>query len=306
MPGRPRGQAGETAARLPGDRHRDAAAHLNDQRARPPAAPAARCSSPTARRRPEHRRSTCARRPAGPGSPTAALRKSSRRTPDCWPTPSSHPTTSRTWTAGPCTGSGTVLSPTTRKTAPPPRCCWPAPATPPSAPWSDTHSPASTRSPGTSPNATPLHVAARRSERIRTSRSSRCPFGAYLGHTPTTGGTPCCRADSTPSRSATSSPASVTAPSSTSGPPAPAPAAEWLPSPPAPATPTPSWNDRADGPRLQGHAPLPRGRRGLQGERPARRAVEGRARRSPGATPGGTCRRQVAGLTRRSAVQRMY
>lgn len=38
-----------------------------------------------------------------------------------------------------------------------PRCCWPAPATPPSAPWRDT--------PGTSPSATPLHVAARTSRR---------------------------------------------------------------------------------------------------------------------------------------------
>ncbi|UZI33420.1 hypothetical protein [Streptomyces sp. VB1] len=75
-----------------------------------------------------------------------------------------------------------VPSRTTRKTAPPPRCCWPAPATPPFAPWSDTHGPASTRSLGTPPSATPLHVAARRSERIRASRSSRCPFGAYLGH----------------------------------------------------------------------------------------------------------------------------
>jgi len=36
-----------------------------------PAGPAARCSPPTARPRPERRRSTCARRPAGPGSPTA-------------------------------------------------------------------------------------------------------------------------------------------------------------------------------------------------------------------------------------------
>jgi hypothetical protein len=40
--------------------------------------------------------------------------------------------------------------------------------------------------PGTSPNATPLHVAAGKSERISASRSSRCPFGAYLGHTPVT------------------------------------------------------------------------------------------------------------------------
>ncbi|MEU4658996.1 hypothetical protein AB0G32_34540 [Streptomyces sp. NPDC023723] len=30
-------------------------------------------------------------------------------------------------------------------------------------------------------NATPLHVTARRSERIRAARSCRCPFGAYLG-----------------------------------------------------------------------------------------------------------------------------
>ena len=65
-------------------------------------------SSPTARPRPERRRSTCARRPAGPGSPTAALRRSSRRTPGCWPTPSPHPTTSRTWTAGRFTGYVTV------------------------------------------------------------------------------------------------------------------------------------------------------------------------------------------------------
>ena len=43
-----------------------------------------------------------------PGSPTAALRRSSRRTPGCWPTPSPHPMTSRTWTAGRFTGSGTV------------------------------------------------------------------------------------------------------------------------------------------------------------------------------------------------------
>ncbi|MFD3731480.1 hypothetical protein, partial [Streptomyces sp. NPDC058632] len=72
------------------------------------AVPAARCSSPTAGLRPEHRRWTCARRPAGPGSPTAGPRRSSRRTPGCWPTPSPHPTTSRTWTAGRFTGSGTV------------------------------------------------------------------------------------------------------------------------------------------------------------------------------------------------------
>lgn len=73
-----------------------------------PAARPARCFSPTARHRPEHRRSTCARRPAVPGSPTTALRRSSRRTPGCWPTSSPHPTTSRIWTAGPCTGYGTV------------------------------------------------------------------------------------------------------------------------------------------------------------------------------------------------------
>ncbi|WP_405610791.1 site-specific recombinase [Streptomyces sp. NBC_01508] len=73
-----------------------------------PAVRAARCSSPTARPRPERRRSTCAQRPAGPGSPTAALRRSSRRTPGCWPTPSPHPTTSRIWTAGRFTGYVTV------------------------------------------------------------------------------------------------------------------------------------------------------------------------------------------------------
>lgn len=50
-------------------------------------APAARCSSPTARHRPEHRRPTCVRRPAGPRSPATAPRRSSRRTPGCWPTP---------------------------------------------------------------------------------------------------------------------------------------------------------------------------------------------------------------------------
>ncbi|MFD9601180.1 hypothetical protein [Streptomyces sp. NPDC059970] len=44
---------------------------------RSPAAPAARCSSPTARPRPEHRRSTCAPRQAGPGSHTAAPQRSS-------------------------------------------------------------------------------------------------------------------------------------------------------------------------------------------------------------------------------------
>ncbi|MFJ2854554.1 hypothetical protein [Streptomyces rubiginosohelvolus] len=48
------------------------------------------------------------RRPAGPGSRTAALRRSLRRTPGCWPTPSPHPTTSRNWTAGRSTGSATV------------------------------------------------------------------------------------------------------------------------------------------------------------------------------------------------------
>ncbi|MFF4606517.1 hypothetical protein ACFY12_27770 [Streptomyces sp. NPDC001339] len=49
------------------------------------------------------------------------------------------------------------------------------------SPWSATPAPASTRSPGKSPNANPLHVAAGKSERISASRSSRCPFGAYLG-----------------------------------------------------------------------------------------------------------------------------
>lgn len=53
-------------------------------------------------------RSTCARRPAGPGSPTARPRRSSRRTPGCWPTCSPHPRTSRTWMAGPSTGYATV------------------------------------------------------------------------------------------------------------------------------------------------------------------------------------------------------
>ncbi|MFF3543299.1 hypothetical protein ACFYXD_15815 [Streptomyces platensis] len=47
-------------------------------------------------------------RPTGPGSPTAALRRSSRRTPGCWQTPSPRPTTSRTWTAGRFTGYVTV------------------------------------------------------------------------------------------------------------------------------------------------------------------------------------------------------
>ncbi|WP_369387616.1 hypothetical protein AB5J72_08350 [Streptomyces sp. CG1] len=73
-----------------------------------PAVPAARCSSPAARPRPEHPRSTCARRPAGPGSPTAALRRSSRSTPGCWQAPSPRPTTSRILTAGRFTGYVTV------------------------------------------------------------------------------------------------------------------------------------------------------------------------------------------------------
>lgn len=62
--------------------------------------------------------------------------------------------------------------------------CWPAPATPPSAPWSGTPAPASTRSPNTSPSEIPPPAAAGESEHIRASRSSRCPFGAYLSHTP--------------------------------------------------------------------------------------------------------------------------
>ncbi|WP_369266027.1 site-specific recombinase [Streptomyces harbinensis] len=92
---------------------------------------------------------------------------SSRRTPGCWPTPSPPPRTSRTWTAGHSTGYATAPSPTTPKTAPPPRCCWPAPAMPPSAPWSGTRGPASTRSPDTSPDAIPLHVGARDPRRLR-------------------------------------------------------------------------------------------------------------------------------------------
>ncbi|MGW7545505.1 hypothetical protein ACWGKQ_31005 [Streptomyces sp. NPDC054770] len=48
------------------------------------------------------------RRPAGPGSPTAALRRSSRRTPGCRQTPSPRPPTSRTWTAGRFTGYVTL------------------------------------------------------------------------------------------------------------------------------------------------------------------------------------------------------
>ncbi|WP_328506498.1 site-specific integrase [Streptomyces sp. NBC_00391] len=48
---------------------------------------------------------------------TAALRRSSKRTPGCWPTHSPPPTTSRTWTAGPSTGSAAVPCPTTRRTA---------------------------------------------------------------------------------------------------------------------------------------------------------------------------------------------
>ncbi|MFG3026573.1 hypothetical protein ACGFZQ_50260 [Streptomyces sp. NPDC048254] len=35
-------------------------------------------------------------------------RKAPAGTPGCWPTHSPHPTTSRTWTAGPGTGYGTV------------------------------------------------------------------------------------------------------------------------------------------------------------------------------------------------------
>ncbi|GAA1265031.1 hypothetical protein GCM10009646_61070 [Streptomyces aureus] len=38
-----------------------------------------------------------------------------------------------------------------------------------------------------SPNATLPPAVAGESERIRASRSSRCPFGAYLGHTPCCG-----------------------------------------------------------------------------------------------------------------------
>ncbi|MEU1473782.1 hypothetical protein [Streptomyces sp. NPDC005760] len=45
--------------------------------------------------RPEHPRWTCAPRPAGPGSPIAGPRQSSRRTPDYWPTLSPRPRTSR-------------------------------------------------------------------------------------------------------------------------------------------------------------------------------------------------------------------
>jgi biotin operon repressor len=56
---------------------------------------------------------------------------------------------------------------------------------PPLVLTSDTPAPASTRSPGTSPNATPLHVAARKSERIRASRSSRCPFAGQTPYTAT-------------------------------------------------------------------------------------------------------------------------
>jgi integrase/recombinase XerD len=52
--------------------------------------------------------STCARRPAGPGSPTDGPKRSSRRTPGCSPTRSPHPRTSRTWTAGRSTGSATA------------------------------------------------------------------------------------------------------------------------------------------------------------------------------------------------------
>lgn len=74
-------------------RHTGSPAPLSCCPARSPAVPAARCSSPTARPRPERRHWTCARRPAGPGSPTVGLRRSSRRTPGCWRTRSPHPRT---------------------------------------------------------------------------------------------------------------------------------------------------------------------------------------------------------------------
>ncbi|WP_241777478.1 site-specific recombinase [Streptomyces sp. CT34] len=80
----------------------------------------ARCSSPTARPRPGRQRWTCAPRPAGPVCRIAGLRRSSRGRPGCWPTRSPHPRTSRTWTAGPCTGCGIPRSPTTRRAALPP------------------------------------------------------------------------------------------------------------------------------------------------------------------------------------------
>jgi hypothetical protein len=71
-----------------------------------------------------------------------------------------------------------------------PPMCWPAPATPRSALRSGTPAPASTRSPGTSPNVAPLHLAAHTPERIRASRSSRCPFDAYPGPPPMAEGSP--------------------------------------------------------------------------------------------------------------------
>lgn len=42
------------------------------------------------------------------------------------------------------------------------------------------------RQSGTSPNATPLHVAAGETRRVRTSRSFRHLSGTHLGHTPIT------------------------------------------------------------------------------------------------------------------------
>ncbi|EGE39640.1 hypothetical protein SACT1_0234 [Streptomyces sp. ACT-1] len=59
-----------------------------------------------------------ARRPAGRGSPTAGPKRSSRRTPACWPTRSPRPRTSRNWTAGRSTGSATVPSHTTGTSTP--------------------------------------------------------------------------------------------------------------------------------------------------------------------------------------------
>jgi hypothetical protein len=47
------------------------------------------------------------------------------------------------------------------------RCCWPAPATPPSAPWSGTHTQASTLSPDTSRSATPPPAAGRDNPHLR-------------------------------------------------------------------------------------------------------------------------------------------
>ncbi|MEH0449850.1 site-specific recombinase [Streptomyces sp. B21-102] len=104
---------------------------------------------------PEHRRWTYARRPDGPACPTGGPRRSLSTPRGCWPTRSPRPRTSRTWTAGPCTGCGTPRSRTTPRAAPPPRCCWPAPGMPPSAPWSGTPDPVSTPLPATSPSATP-------------------------------------------------------------------------------------------------------------------------------------------------------